>query len=113
MPKDKEWSAVLVLLNQINELKERIEALEIYTWAYMTRWIDRRPVNVWYWTHRDRVGINEAIPEWTDTNVPITESPIPIRNVTVSRDTNDNITIPLIWIGWHYGWTAYRASSHS
>lgn len=119
MPKDKEWSAVVALLGEINKLKERIETLEIYTWAYMTRWIDRRPVNVWYWTHRDRVGINEAIPEWTDTNVPIAESPIPIRNITVSRNdtiyatTDDNITIPLTWISWHYGWTAYRASSHS
>jgi hypothetical protein len=48
-----------------------------------------------------RVGINEAVPEWVDTNVPIAENNIPIRNVTVSRDdtiyatTNDNVTIPL------------------
>lgn len=116
MPKDKEWSAVAALLNQINELKERIETLEIYTWAYMTRWIDRTSDAIWYRTPRER--ITTGIPEWIDTNQPIAENNIPYRNVTMSGDgimyatTDDNITIPLTWISWHYGWTAYCTSSH-
>lgn len=112
---NKEWSAVATLLNEINKLRKRIEALEIYTWAYMTRWT---PV-VWYeWRYEDlwpRPNL-DWIPEWIDTNQPIAETNIPIRNVTVSRNdtiyatTNDNITIPLTWISWHYGWTAHCTS---
>lgn len=37
MPKDKEWSAVAVLLNEINKLRERVERLEnnsTYYWRY-------------------------------------------------------------------------------
>lgn len=115
MPKDKEWSAVATLLNEINILRERVDVLESWLWMWRPRTSDV----IWYRTPREQIiGINEAIPEWIDTNQPIAETNIPIRNVTVSRDdtiyatTNNNVTIPLTWIGWHYG-TAYCASSNN
>ena len=118
MPKDKEWSAVATLLNEINILRERVDVLESWLWM----WRQRTSDVIWYrWSYGDiwpRPSL-DWIPEWIDTNQPIAETNIPIRNVTVSRDdtiyatTNDNVTIPLTWIGWHYGWTAYRASSNN
>lgn len=118
MPEDKEWSAVTALLNEINKLRERVEALEIYTWAYMTRWINR--TDIWYrWSWGNlwpRPSIDWT-PEWIGTDVPVDESPISLRNAAMYRDdtiyatTDDNITIPLTWIGWHYA--TYCASSHS
>jgi len=104
MPKN-EQSAVATLLDEINRLRERVEALEIYTWAYMARWMPRTSDVICYrWDYGDiwpRPSL-DWIPEWTDTTQPIAENPIPIRDVvTTYRDdtiyavTNDNITVPI------------------
>lgn len=106
MLKDKEWSAVAALLNQINELKERVDTLENWLWM----WRPRTSTVIWYTRHS-----LDWIPEWVDTSQPIAENNIPIRNVTVSRNdtiyaTTNDITIPLTWINWHYGWATYCTS---
>ena len=99
MPEDKEWSAVAALLNEINKLKERVEALEIYTWAYMTRWVYRTSDVIWYRWSYENIWPRPSL-DWDIDD-------------TIYTTTSDNITIPLTWIGWHYGWTAYCTSSHS
>lgn len=42
MPKDKEWSAVAALLNEINKLRERVEFLERLIIPSHSVWISQR-----------------------------------------------------------------------
>lgn len=105
MPKDKEWSAVEALLNEINRLRERIEALEIYTWAYMTRWT---PV-VWYgrsyedlWLRPNLDRANEVI----TLNAP--------QNRINAGDVNDTVPLADVRItdDWYTRTAAYCTRSH-
>lgn len=99
MPEDKEWSAVAALLNEINSLRQRIDALEMYLWIWRTN-----TTRCWSYTN-----LTDTIPIRTARDV------IPYRynyeDDNIYAVTDDNITIPLTWIGWHYG--TYCASSHS
>lgn len=89
MPKDKEWSAVATLLNEINRLRERVDVLESWLWIWRPR------------------------PSFDRTNEVITTNVPPYR-IDV-RDGNDTIPLADVRItdDWYtrtatYCWTTYR-----
>lgn len=86
MPKDKEWSAVAALLNEINELRKRVEELEICMWPYMNRWMYRVSDVIWYrWSYENI---------WPRPSLDRTNEVITINAPQINAgDVND--TIPL------------------
>jgi len=92
MPENKEWSAVTALLNEINELKERVKTLEMYTWVYMTRWMDRTSDAIWYsWSY---TSLNEPIPirQFIRDSVSYRWN---YEDDTIYAVTDDNIRVPI------------------
>lgn len=109
MSKDKEWSAVAALLKEINKLRERVEMLEIYTWAYMARWAPRASDVIWYrWSYEDI---------WPRPNLDRTNEVITLnapQNRIGVNDSNDTIPLADVRItdDWYTRTATYCASSH-
>lgn len=104
MPKDKEWSAVTALLDEINRLRERVDILEKLLWVWTINTARRwsytslndypsigqsiRDVVSYRWNYEDDTIY--AVTE-DGTNVPIftpTNSNVEPRTFTVCRSAN-------------------------
>ncbi len=93
MAKTDEQSAVQTLLNEINALKQRVEALEdcTYNRASMSN----------YWTYTDvpRVEWTAVTNDWQTINLPISNTSVATRTAVSSSimDTYNNYYATSIW----------------